>query len=405
MVVDDETYGTVCFADTETREGEFTDAESFFVELVARLVGQALERRAYERELTDRERAIKAKAEVHRAVVDSSFDLVFQIDTDGRFTYVSDTVEELLGYESTEYVDRPFTTMLPDRETIEVAEEVYEEVLAGETVEKEYFPLEHKSGDSVVVDIRVTPLFSGDVPQEERTPADIVGVQGMARDARDRHRRQHLIRVLNRVLRHNLRNDMNVIGNYADPLAERLTGENAEYVRIIGDTSDRLVTLSETARKLEQNLDPPPELAPVDVVPVVTRAANQIDEQYPAASITVDTPESATAKSAPRLETAVWELVENAALHAGETPSIAVTVLVGDDDVSIRISDDGPGLPDQERAVLVSGAETPLVHGNGLGLWLVHWIVESLDGHLTVPDEVKNTCVEISLRRPGEPAN
>lgn len=49
VVVDGEPYGTVCFADTETRDEEFSDSESYFVELLARLAGQALEGRAYER--------------------------------------------------------------------------------------------------------------------------------------------------------------------------------------------------------------------------------------------------------------------------------------------------------------------------------------------------------------------
>jgi len=327
---------------------------------------------------------------------------VFQIGSDGRFTYVSPAVEDLLGYAAGDYLDQPFTSMLPDQATVEVAEEVYEAVMRGETVEREYFPLEHRNTEKVLVDIRVTPLYSADVPPEDRTPADIVGVQGMARDARGRHHRQRVIRVLNRVLRHNLRNDMGVISGYADVLQERLTDENATYARKIGETSHRLLTLSETARKLEANLDTPPEIAGVDVVPVVVQAATQIEERYPHASVAVTAPESAAASSAPRLETALWELLDNAATHAGAEPSIAVGVRVADGEVVVRVEDDGPGLPEQERDILVSGEETPLVHGSGIGLWLVYWIVESLDGQLTVRDSEGGTCVEIALKRTGE---
>jgi signal transduction histidine kinase len=158
-----------------------------------------------------------------------------------------------------------------------------------------------------------------------------------------------------------------------------------------------LIDLSETAQKLEENLDSPPELEPIDVVPLVTRAATQIDEAHVAATITIDTSETAVAQSAPRLETAIWELVDNAATHAGDTPTVEVSVSVTDDAVVIRVLDDGPGLPEMEQSVLLSGDETPLVHGKRLGLWLVYWIVTSLDGDLDVLDGRPGAAIEIRL--------
>ncbi|MUV88506.1 PAS domain S-box protein [Halapricum sp. CBA1109] len=401
VVVKGETYGTVCFADTETRPGGFSDAESYFVELAARLVGQILEQQSYERELDDREAEIDTQEEVYRAVVDASFDLVFQIDPGGQITYVSDTVTDLLGYSASECIGQSCAFVLPDRETRGYAAEIYEAVMAGDTVVREFFPLEHENGESVLVDVRVTPLYSGTVSPAERTPDDIVGLQGIARDARDRHRRQRMIQVLNRVLRHNLRNDMTVIRGYAEMLYETLDAEGATQARKIVDKSDQLLALSETARQFETTLEAPPKITTADVVPVVSRAAARIDDEYPGATITVQTPETATARSSPSLETAITELLDNAAKHAGERPSITVTVLV-DDSTTVRIEDDGPGLPNNERAVLSSGDETPLEHGGGLGLWLTYCIVESLGGRLTVPEHDDGTCIEVTLRRPDD---
>lgn len=390
VVVGDETCGTICFADQDERAAAFTDAETHFVESLAHLTGNALERRAYERELDER-------GEIYRALIDASFDLVFRIDTEGEFTFVSEPVEELLGYSPDEFVGRPFTAMLPDEATVELATDIYEQVLAGHTVEEEYLPLESRTGDQVVVDIRVTPLYRSDVPPENRTVADIVGAQGIARTAGERLRRERLNRVLNRVLRHNLRNDMNIVDGYAEMLTERLSGEDARFAERIGETSDRLVNLAETARTLEENLETVPELEAMDLVPVVERAAGQIDERYPDAELTVETPGEAVAQSAPRLETAVWELLDNAAKHAGDQPHVSIEVTMAEDRVVIRIADDGPGLPDIEQSVLATGKETPLVHGQGLGLWLVYWIIESLNGGLSVRDTGAGTCVEIRL--------
>ena len=336
----------------------------------------------------------------NRAVIDASFDFVFRFDREGQFTYTSPSTEAFLGYEPSELDGRPITDLHPDEETTERAWELIERVLDGETVEARDFPLETKSGSAVYTDIRAAPIYDGSVPVDERTPADIVAVQGMTRDATDRRRREGLISVINRVLRHNLRNAVSVIGGRAEMLEAALSGDQADNAAVIGATADRLLALSETARTLEQNRDLSPELEAVDVVPLVDSVVTDIRARYPEASVTVTAPETAVANTLPRLETALWELTENAAKHGDEAPSIAVQVAVDPDAVVVAVADDGPGLPDLEREVLASGEETQLVHGTGLGLWLVYWIVTSLDGSLNVTTDA-GTTVEIRLPRPS----
>ena len=399
ITVQDETYGTICFADTDPRPDPFSEAESYFVELTAKLVGQALEHRSYELEIDERRREINRKEEVYRAVCEASFDLIVQVDREGRFTFISSDCKALLGYAPEWYLSRPFTAMLPDQETVDAAEEIHEAVLSGETVVREFFPFEHATGEQVLGDIRVTPLYAEDAPPEDRTPDDIIGVQGMIRDARGRSRNRRMIRVLNRVLRHNVRNDLNVIKGYTELLRGQLDDTGARYADIIIQKSEQLTNLSNTARKLEKQVDTPPEITSVDIVPVAARLAAEVDEEYPDATVDVRTPESAMAESSPRLETALRELLDNAANHAGDAPSITLAVRAENETVRVRVTDDGPGLPEQDRAVLLSGTETPLVHGSGLGLWLTHWIVESLHGTLRLDDGEEGTCIEIELRR------
>jgi signal transduction histidine kinase len=50
-----------------------------------------------------------------------------------------------------------------------------------------------------------------------------------------------------------------------------------------------------------------------------------------------------------------------------------VSAANGDDRVTVRVEDDGPGIPDDELGVVTEGEETPLKHGSGLGLWIVQW--------------------------------
>lgn len=54
------------------------------------------------------------------------------------------------------------------------------------------------------------------------------------------------------------------------------------------------------------------------------------------------------------------------------------------------------GNADHERAVILSGEETPLQHGSGVGLWLVKWVVRNVGGTLSFADG-PGTTVEVEL--------
>jgi signal transduction histidine kinase len=97
---------------------------------------------------------------------------------------------------------------------------------------------------------------------------------------------------------------------------------------------------------------------------------------------------------------AVEDLVENAIVHAHHAePVVRVTVEPTDDAVAFAVADDGPGIPDQELAVLDTGGETELQHGSGAGLWVVTWIVERSGGELSFETSSEGTTVTIRLPR------
>jgi PAS domain S-box-containing protein len=353
------------------------------------------------RELAERERELDEQNELYRAVIDASFAFVFRLDLEGRFTFVSPSTEEFLGYSPADLENRPVSVTHPDEETTEWAWEQIEPILNGESSRVRDFPLETKAGTTVYTDIRGVPIYDGSVPSDERTPADIIGIQLMVRDATERRQREGLISVINRVLRHNLRNKMTVITGYAEMLEAELDGDRAAKATQISDAARRLLDLSESARRIEENRELSPELEQVDLVPVVDRIVSQTRMRYPDASVTVDAPDAVVAETDERIETAVWEVVDNAAKHGGDPPAVEVVVTVTELQVEIAVRDDGPGLPENEREVLQSNVETQLVHGQGLGLWLVDWIVTSLDGDVDATPSPEGTTVAIRLPRPS----
>jgi len=236
---------------------------------------------------------------------------------------------------------------------------------------------------------------------DARTADDIVGAQVMVRDASDRRQREGLISVINRVLRHNVRNKLTVISGYAEILAGDSDDNVASKAEQITQATDRLLDLTESARQIEQNRNRSPELETVDLAPLLDESVDELATRYPEASITAEIPETAVATTLPRIETALWELLENAAIHSGEEPTISLGVTETDDQLRITINDNGPGLPEDERQVLATGDEDPLVHGQGLGLWLTYWIITSLDGEISVPKKSGGTTIEIRLPTPS----
>ncbi|MFC6730101.1 ATP-binding protein, partial [Natronoarchaeum mannanilyticum] len=64
------------------------------------------------------------------------------------------------------------------------------------------------------------------------------------------------------------------------------------------------------------------------------------------------------------------------------------------DVVELRVSDDGPGVPSEERAVLSGEREIdPLHHTGGLGLWLTDWIVSQAGGTVDIACDEGTTVI------------
>jgi nucleoside-diphosphate-sugar epimerase len=75
---------------------------------------------------------------------------------------------------------------------------------------------------------------------------------------------------------------------------------------------------------------------------MVDRIAADVDHQHPDASLAVETPDSLLVPAMPSLETALREVLENAAEHAGETPTITVVLEESGSGAAIQVTDDRP---------------------------------------------------------------
>ncbi len=201
----------------------------------------------------------------------------------------------------------------------------------------------------------------------------------LLRDVTDQQMREQRLTVLNRVLRHNVRNELDVVLAHADRIDDE---ELQEGIR--GSATD-LVELGTKAREVEEVMTAstgPPE--PVDLAAVVESVAEEHRRESDA-GITVDRPDELVVSSHRAvLEEVLSELLDNAVTHATtSSPHVEVRVRQGEDGTAeLVVADDGPGIPQRERRILSEGSETQLQHGQGIGLWFVNWAVTRLGGEL-----------------------
>jgi PAS domain S-box-containing protein len=356
-----------------------------YVQGILRDVG---DRRERERELRLKDRAIdEAPVGITIADATSGDDRV-----ENGVVYANERFQEITGYDWEEIEGRNCRFLQGARTDQDGVDTLRSHIDANESVRTELLNYK-RDGTPFWNEISVSP-----VEDERENISHFVGFQ---QDITQRKRQATLVSVLNRVLRHNLRNSMSVVLSRANLLEEQVDDDAKQHVHSIRERARGLVSLSERARDFTQTVRAETEAEAYDVVPLVTEVVEELDDEYPNTTFEVSTPASQSVKAKEALKEAIRELVMNAVKHSGPAPTVSVTVSddTTENGVSVTVSDDGPGLPAVEQTVLERGYETPLAHSSGLGLWFVNWVVTGIGGRVdaTVDD---GTTVTLSLREP-----
>jgi len=245
---------------------------------------------------------------------------------------------------------------------------------------------------------------SGSLVTTNIAAGGIVGILvGLAVQFRAEHRRSAALNqrnmVFNRVLRHDIRTNTNVIDGYLGKLETDRNG-NEDSVAVIRDRVADIVRLSDTARKLEE-LDEEGDPRPVDLSRIVEERVAAARETHPDASITTDDPGDVTVRGNDLLGTVVDNVLTNAIEH--NTGDVRVTVTVeppesfDDHCAKLRVEDNGPGFSEQELATHADSVETSIRHSDGTGLWIARWIVDTYDGSLSIENTDDGARVLVTL--------
>jgi len=357
---------------------------------------------AVSRDITDRrerERKLKRAREEYQELIDGMNDTVWVIDIDSRILAVNETAVELLGYSRDELLSMTVHDIDAGLSDDEASALISQMPSDGTQV----FETVHRAKDGREIPVEISSSL---VTYRGRTV-----VLSVARDITTRKRYESELReqnrlletqrdelaVLNQVVRHDVRNDLQLVTAYAELLGERVTDDEArEYVDIVRKRANHAVELTKTARDVAEMMrSRGVENEPVSLRPVLEAELASLREMAPNASVTVDTEVPAVAVLADDMLGSVFRnLLTNAAQHTdGDEPTIEVSVsgTEGGDRVVVRIADDGRGVPDERKEAIFAKDEKGLgSRGTGLGLYLVRSLVETYGGDVWVEDN--NPC-------------
>lgn len=141
----------------------------------------------YERALADK--ALMESEERFRTVAETTGELIWSIDTEGRVTYSNNVVRSILGYEPSEILGRHFLELFEPADRSSVAEAVNSHAARREGWSQWTLRLPRKDGGLRWLESTAVPMLDHD--------GELVGYLGSDRDVTDRLRADEEIRSLN----------------------------------------------------------------------------------------------------------------------------------------------------------------------------------------------------------------
>ena len=367
------------FIVSSTEPHAFDETDKALLDLLVTSLLTALDR-------VEHEQALRETKGTLESIIDASPDPIVMVDENRRVSLWNPAAEEVFGWEAEEVLGEPLP-VIPDHKR-----EEFEELMATldegginraiETVRC------RKDGESVDVSVSSMRVETGD---------HATGYVSIFRDIRQRkdyerrlEEQRDSLQILNQMVRHDIRNDLQVIQTYAGLLGDYVDESGQEYVDNILSNARGAVALTQTARDLaEAMLDSGDDPEPISLGGTLRGQLDEIRASFPDAIVTTAGPVPSLKVYADEMLGSVFRnVISNAIVHNDtEVPAVTVAVTELDDRVRVSVADNGPGIPDDQKAeVFGRGKKGMESQGTGIGLYLVDTLVDQYDGDVWVED-------------------
>ncbi|WP_292370963.1 hybrid sensor histidine kinase/response regulator [Methanoregula sp. UBA64] len=328
------------------------------MEVIAVKATAEIERSRIERELRESE-------ERYRALVETSPDMIWEIDRAGNFRYISPMVTPLMGYFPEDVIGKPITTLVAEQGRELAARELHRHLTSREAVQSFTVPARDRDGHDMTVDIRASRVTDHH--------GRITGFRGVARDITDRIRAEEAIKRANRQLtllgsatRHDALNKITAILGYLKLITLKCNDSEAKEVltRAVA-TVVTLRSLMEFTRVYQDLGSQEPLWEDLDAIMPRSQVPSSVAFSCNVAGISV---------YADALLAKVFSnLADNSLRHGGKVTEIRVFSQKEGNNLAVVWEDNGIGIPAAEKELIFRrgyGKNT------GLGLFLVREILD-----------------------------
>jgi len=222
--------------------------------------------------------------------------------------------------------------------------------------------------------------------------------QLITRDITEQKRREEELQtrteelaVINRLVRHDINNDIQLLLAWADGIDQYVDEAGREYVERIQHTCDHIDELTTSARKFADTIGGDAEfsLSSVTLTYILEDEVEKADQRHDDLTVSVDGEIPHVSVRANELLSSVFgNLLSNAVRHNDSAdPRATVSVSEADTRVQVRVADNGPGITDSRKeSVFGKGEMGPESPGTGIGLYLAHTLVDQYGGEIWVED-------------------
>lgn len=339
----------------------------------------------------------------YESLLNNALQFTGLLKPDGTVVEVNDTALEFGGFERDEVVGEQFTEMPWWTHSEAVHERVSDAVERAASGEFVRYETDVRGVDGLsTIDFSTKPVLNGS--------GEVTRIVVEGRDiTRQKQQRQHL-QVLHRVMRHNIRNDIMKLRMWTREAITASAPEKrdacASRVMAVLDSWEKLTT---DLKHIRDAIDSEETRSYTKAIgPLVTDIVDTQRATHTEAEIEVTLPGTATAHVPSVARKALRRAIDNAVrANSDGTPRVDVVVSSTDSNwVEVDITDNGPGMPEPEVAVLETGEETPLTHGEGLGVWMIRMVVKQAGGgvSVSVSDEGTTLTLRLPEKQQGQPA-
>jgi len=345
-------------------------------------------------DMTERRRAREVIDQAE--AMEASMDGMAILDTDGEYIYANQAHADIYGYDDPDvFLGNTWRMNYESEEIAWFESEVLPTVADGDEWRGEATGT-RADGSHFPQELSLTPLADGRYICVVRDDTERRRYEEQLERQRDN------LEILNQVVRHDIRNDLQVVLGYAESLRRFVDDERCDHVDRVVQSARDAVEITETAGDVaEVMLTADTETKVIGVRHALNEQVGDIRSTYEDVVLTTDgTVPDVDVHADDMLGSVFRNLLINAVEHNDEAVrEVTVAATATDGRVTVRVADNGPGIPDDRKDAIFEEGEKGLdSEGTGLGLYLVETLVERYDGDIRVEDnDPKGTVFVVEL--------